>query len=169
MADLGIGYPVLIDPRVPVAVEVKKGEPGAEKTGFAGGGMMDMGMDMGMGMGMGEEMGAGMEMGMDPGMDGRMNMGGPAMPGRRGTTPLKGDAEEEEKDKPIPLLKFDFEVEFVWQKTPPKVRHSGSSGRRRHTCGGKRRSGYPRTRNQPIAESRLLRGAVHVSRIRKSK
>ena len=73
-------------------------------------------MDMGGTMEMEME-----EMEMDTGSGG---MGG--MSGRFGQARPK----EEEEEKPIDLLQFDFQLQFVWQKTPPSARHdpAGAAG-----------------------------------------
>ena len=115
MAELGIGYPILINPDIPKRVSVSKGEPGAPRTGMGGmmGGMM--GMDEGYEMGMETEMSMGMG-------DQYMTMGGVT-----GQPKAKAE-EEEEEEKPIDLLQFEFTVQFVWQKTPPSVRHGEVPG-----------------------------------------
>ncbi len=132
MAELGVGYPLQIDPGRPKPVEVVKGEAGVPSAGRMGSGGMGGdymgGMEMGgMEMG-GMEMG-GMEMGgMEMEMGGMDQYGG--NPGGGAAGPGAGAGvrpEEEEKAKPIPLLKFDFDVEFVWQKRPASVRHADSA------------------------------------------
>jgi len=114
LPDLGIGFPVLIDPGVPKAVAVVKGKPGESGTGVGG---MRPGMMGGMGT---MDMSKMMEMMGTMGPPGGLQNGpGAGMLGQ----PIVDEEEEEEEEKPIDLLQFVFEVQFVWEKTPPSVRH----------------------------------------------
>ncbi len=112
VTDLGIGYPVLIDPGqiYPVQVPNPKADPAAMRGGA--------------GSGMGEMMGY-MEpgSGMMPGGPGGMSPGGSGgmMPGRTGQMVNEEGEDGEKVEEPfIDLLKFDFEVEFCWQPETPE-------------------------------------------------
>ena len=112
LAELGISHPLLINPGRPHPVAVSKGRLGASRTGSIGAGgemgMMPDGMDTG-----------GMEMA-------GMEMAGDSRNGSAGGVPGRPNPEEEEKEKPIDLLRFDFDVQFAWVKTPPSARHGAA-------------------------------------------
>lgn len=105
LTDLGIGYPVLIDPGQ--IYQVKLPNPNAKDlpgTGMPGGGYStEYGADP---MAMGE---GGMPMPGAPGM---------AMPGRPGSTAAAATGEDAEPPF-LDVLQFDFTVEFCWQPELP--------------------------------------------------
>jgi type IV pilus assembly protein PilM len=95
VTDLGIGYPVLVDPGQIYPHQLVN--PNVESASPMAGGAM--------GYAMGEE--PGLTPGFGPGY-----MGGP---GRLRPTASAAEEEEEEEDPVIEVLRFDFVVEFCWQ------------------------------------------------------
>ncbi|MFH1266659.1 MAG: pilus assembly protein PilM [Planctomycetota bacterium] len=109
MKELGIGYPVLVDPRTffPETI-VNPNADGAMQTGM--GGMGTGGMRMGTG-------------GMGPSENG---MEGPGMAsGGFGATrgQKRSAGGEEAEDAAIDLMRFNFDVQFSWQPKLPTERH----------------------------------------------
>ncbi len=104
MQELGISYPVLINPGGIIEVQVVDRDAEADASEGAAAGARPRGAGMG-----GGEMGMG-----GPGMGGA-GMGGPGM-GGAGMGGMQNR-------KMIKLRRFDFKVQFCWHPTPPTVRH----------------------------------------------
>jgi type IV pilus assembly protein PilM len=122
MRNLGVSFPILVDPKAPYPVLVKKGEPvplePGTMPGAAGGGMMGgYGGGYDAMMESMEEDRGGMEEMEDQYRRG-MGMGayGPSVPGA-----AAGEVKEEEPA--LELQRFDFKVQFAWQQTKPSERH----------------------------------------------
>ena len=100
LAELGISYPVLINPVKPRLVEIE--DPNATPDAGASDAAGEAAPGMGMGMGMGRGMGMG---GMRPAV-------APTGPAAK-TTPTS-----------IELWRFDFDVQFCWQPKSPTERRN---------------------------------------------
>lgn len=114
MEDLGIAFPVLIEPLAPYDVMVQRASA-PQRSGMSGMGGMG-GMD---GMG-------GYEGGSMYGGAGGFSGGGAGIsrPTARADQEAGEDGEEPEEDldAPIPLRRFDFAIMFVWVPTTPSER-----------------------------------------------
>jgi type IV pilus assembly protein PilM len=109
LAEMGIGYPALVDPKRPEVIEIQ--DPNVEGAPSAGGGFRARRSGGG-----GDD--------DDDDYSGDDDDGGGGGGGFAVARPGQMVVNQEPLVNPvIQLGRFDFQVQFVWQPTPPSVRH----------------------------------------------